>query len=172
VRKYKGLEYLIRALPEVLREISVQLLIVGEFWQDREPYLKMIRELGLSQNVTVVDRYVPNEEIGLYFAAADVVVLPYADATQSAVISLAYAFDRPVITTDVGGLAEVVKDGETGFVVPPRDHRALAAAMVQYFRGDYGPRLSANVRARKGELSWQDLVRLIEKLTTESRGQA
>lgn len=168
IRKYKGLEYLIRAMPEVLRDITAQLLIVGEFWEDRAPYLKMIKELGLGRSVTVVDRYVPNEEVGLYFSAADVVVLPYADATQSAVVSLAYAFDKPVITTGVGGLPEVVTDGETGFVVPPRDSEALAAAIVKFFQGDCAPRFTANVKARKDALSWPSLVTLIEEFTSVS----
>jgi glycosyltransferase involved in cell wall biosynthesis len=168
VRKYKGLEYLIRALPDVLRNITAQLLIVGEFWEDREPYLKMIKELEVQQNVTVVDRYAPNEEVGVYFSAADVVVLPYADATQSAVVSLAYAFDKPVITTAVGGLPEVVTDGETGFVVPPRDHAALAAAIVKYFQEDCAPPFTANIKARRHTLSWAGLVNLIEEFTAAS----
>ena len=162
VRKYKGLEYLIRAMPGVLRSVQVKLLIVGEFWEDKEPYLKTIEELGLQRNIEVVDRYVPNEEVGLYFSAADVVVLPYVDATQSAIVSLAYAFDKPVITTDVGGLPEVVSDGETGFIVPPRDSEALGAAIVKFFGGDLASRLAANVKVRKNVLSWERLVRLIE----------
>jgi glycosyltransferase involved in cell wall biosynthesis len=168
VRKYKGLEYLIQAMPAVLRCIPAQLLIVGEFWKDRDAYLQMMQELGLQQQVTVVDRYVANEEIGLYFSAADVVVLPYVDATQSAVISLAYAFDKPVITTDVGGLPEVVKDGETGFVVPSRDAAALAAAMVKYFQEDCAPRFTANIRAQRDTLSWAGLVKLIDEFITAS----
>jgi len=168
VRKYKGLEYLIRALPEVLRHVAVHLLIVGEFWEDRDSYLQVIKDLGVQQNVTVVDRYVPNEEVGLYFSAADVVVLPYVDATQSAVVSLAYAFDKPVITTAVGGLPEVVTDGETGFVVPPGDSAALAAAIVKYLREDCAPRFTANVRARRSALSWSRLVSIIEECTAVS----
>ena len=162
VRKYKGLEYLIRAMPEVLRSVQVNLLIVGEFWEDKEPYLKTIEELGLQGNIEIVDRYVPNEEVGLYFSAADVVVLPYIDATQSAIVSLAYAFDKPVITTAVGGLPEVVSDGETGFIVPPKDSEALAAAIVRYFREDCASRFAANVKVQKNALSWEALVRLIE----------
>ncbi len=162
VRKYKGLKYLIRAMPEVLRSVQATLLIIGEFWEDKEPYLRTMEELGLQGDVEVVDRYVPNEEVGLYFSAADVVVLPYVDATQSAIVSLAYAFDKPVITTNVGGLPEVVSDGETGFIVPPGDSQALAAAIVGFFREDCASRLAANVKARKNALSWEELVRLIE----------
>jgi glycosyltransferase involved in cell wall biosynthesis len=166
VRQYKGLEYLIRAMPQVLRSVQVKLLIVGEFWEDKEPYLKTIEELRLQGHIVVVDQYVPNEEVGLYFSAADVVVLPYVDATQSAIVSLAYAFDKPVITTDVGGLPEVVSDGETGFIVPPRDNEALAAAIVNYFEGDFASRMAANVKARKNALSWEGLVRLIEDFSS------
>ncbi len=162
VRKYKGLKYLIQAMPEVLRSVGARLLIVGEFWEDKQPYLQLIEELGLAQAVTIVDRYIPNEELGLYFSAADVVVLPYVDATQSAIVSLAYAFDRPVITTAVGGLPEVVRDGETGFIVPPRDSQALAAAVVRYFKGDWASRFAANIKRQKNDLSWEGLVRLIE----------
>ncbi len=166
VRQYKGLEYLIRAMPEVLRNIQAKLLIVGEFWEDKQPYLKMIEELGLRGNIEVVDRYVPNEEVGLYFSAADVVVLPYVDATQSAIVSLAYTFDKPVITTNVGGLPEVVCDGETGFIVPPRDSAALAAAMVKYFERGLASRMTANVKVQKNVLSWERLVRIIENFSS------
>jgi glycosyltransferase involved in cell wall biosynthesis len=166
VRQYKGLEYLIRAMPEVLRNVQVKLLIVGEFWEDKEPYLEAIEELGLQGNVVIMDRYVPNEEVGLYFSAADVVVLPYVDATQSAIVSLAYAFDKPVITTDVGGLPEVVSDGETGFIVPPSDSEALAKAIVKYFERDFASRLAANVKARKNALSWEGIVGLIEDFSS------
>jgi glycosyltransferase involved in cell wall biosynthesis len=166
IRQYKGLEYLIRAMPEVLRSFQVKLLIVGEFWEDKEPYLKTIEELGLQGDAVVVDRYVPNEEVGLYFSAADLVVLPYVDATQSAIVSLAYAFDKPVITTDVGGLAEVVKDGATGLIVPPQDSAALAQSVIRYFEEDLGRKFVPNIRVQMAGdiLSWNRLVRLIEEV--------
>lgn len=166
VRKYKGLEYLIRAMPQVLQNVQVKLLIVGEFWEDKEPYLKTIEELGLQGNIEVIDRYVPNEEVGLYFSAADVVVLPYVDATQSAIVSLAYGFEKPVITTLVGGIPEVVKDGETGLIVPPQDSKALGEAIVRYFEEDLSARFTPNIRAQVqgGAFSWGRLVRLIEEI--------
>jgi glycosyltransferase involved in cell wall biosynthesis len=166
IRQYKGLDYLIRAMPKVLRSVQVKLLIVGEFWEDKESYLKAIEELGLQGNIKVIDRYVPNEEVGLYFSAADVVVLPYVDATQSAIVSLAYTFDTPVITTNVGGLPEVVSDGETGLIVPPRDSEALAKAIVKYFERNFASRLAENVKARKNALSWEGVVGLIENFSS------
>ena len=103
VREYKGLRYLLQALPAVQRALgNVHLLVVGEFWHEKQAYLDQIRQLGVADRVTVVDRYVPNEEVPLYFAAADVVTLPYVHATQSGVVQLAYGFGGPVITTHVG----------------------------------------------------------------------
>lgn len=165
VRPYKGLEILLQALPEVVERVGAHLLVVGEFWTDESHYTALIQDLGLEGHVTIVNRYVPNEKVGLYFAASDVVVLPYVEATQSAVVPIAYSFHKPVITTDVGGLAEVVKDGVTGLIVPPRDSAALARAMIRYFEEDLGREFVPNIRAQMaGEtFSWGRLVRLIEE---------
>ena len=165
VREYKGLKYLLRAMPQVMGRIETHLLVVGEFWDDKSSYLNLIGELGIAQAVTIVDRYIPNEELGLYFSAADVVVLPYVDATQSGVTQLAYGFEKPVITTWVGGIPEVVKDGETGLIVPPQDSEALGEAIVRYFEEDLGARFTPNIRAQVqgGVFSWGRLVRLIEE---------
>jgi glycosyltransferase involved in cell wall biosynthesis len=166
VRPYKGLEILLRALPEVVERVGAHLLIVGEFWTGEEHYTVLIRDLGLEGHVTIVNEYVPNEKVGLYFTASDVVVLPYVEATQSAVVPIAYSFHKPVITTDVGGLAEVVKDGVTGIIVPPQDSAALARAIIRYFEEDLGREFISNIRAQMaGEtLSWNRLVQLIEEV--------
>ena len=165
VRPYKGLEVVLRALPDVVERVGAHLLVVGEFWTDESVYTALIRDLGLEGHVTIVNRYVPNEKVGLYFAASDVVVLPYVEATQSAVVPIAYSFHKPVITTDVGGLAEVVRDGVTGLIVPPRDSVALAKAMIRYFEDDLGRRFVPHIRAQMaGEaFSWGRLVQLIEE---------
>ena len=84
-------------MPEVRQHVDLHLVIAGEFWEDKSSYLEMVSRLGLEGAVTIVDRYVSNEETGKYFAAADVVVLPYVEVTQSAVVQLAFAFGKPVI---------------------------------------------------------------------------
>jgi len=134
VRPYKGLEYLIQALPLVLAQKQVYLLVVGEFWSSPDFYERYAHEYGVEHAVTFVNQYVPNEELGQYFDLADVVVLPYISATQSGVVQLAFGFGKPVITTRVGGLHEVVHDGVNGLLVPPRDARALATAIVRALR--------------------------------------
>jgi glycosyltransferase involved in cell wall biosynthesis len=123
VRRYKGLSHLLEALALVPAEVRAKLLVVGEFWEPEEGYRAQAEALGITGRVRLLNRYVPNEEVGLYFAAADVVVLPYLEATQSAVLQIAFGFETPVITTSVGGLPEMVRHGRLGIVVPPQDLR-------------------------------------------------
>ena len=166
VRAYKGLMYLIDAMPAVLERLDVRLLIVGEFYDDREPYMDRIERLGLGERISVFDEYVPNEEVGTYFSAADAVVLPYVSATQSGIVQIAYAFDKPVIITDVGGLPEVVLDGKTGLVVPPQDSDRLAQAILRFYEEGLEEPLSSGVRAEKHRYSWDGIVQAIETLTS------
>lgn len=169
VRPYKGLEYLLQAMPLILQQRRVQLLVVGEFWVDVSFYEQYLREVGISHAVTLINRYVPNEDLPCYFDAADVVVLPYVSATQSAVVQLAFGFGKPVITTRVGGLHEVVQDGVNGLIVPPQDAPALAQAVLRFFDQQLGPAMAAQARqtATARDFSWQDLVRCIEQLEAD-----
>jgi glycosyltransferase involved in cell wall biosynthesis len=170
VRPYKGLEYLVQALPLVREQLDVHLLVVGEFWLPLEHYQRYAREFGVEQAITFVNRYIPNEELGPYFDLADVVVLPYISATQSGVAQLAFGFGKPVITTRVGGLQEVVKDGYNGLIVPPQDEVALATAIVRFFNEALGPRMAEQIIADRdgGTFSWQEMVRVLEQME-ESR---
>ncbi len=161
VRAYKGLHHLIAALPEVLSEMPVRLLIAGEFYEDEEKYIQQIKELGLEQAILLKTDYIPNEEVGLYFTAADVTVLPYLSATQSGIIQIAYNFDKPVITTDVGGLPEVIEPGKTGFIVPTADNHALAQAIIRFFRAREGTDFPGYIKTYKKRFSWENLAEAI-----------
>lgn len=163
VRHYKGLDVLLQALPMVLAKRSVHLLIVGEFWQDEDVYRSQIRQLQLESAVTIVNDYVPDEALAAYVKAATVVVLPYRSATQSAVVQVAFGQGRPVITTNVGGLTEVVADGRTGLIVPPEHPQALALAINHFFDQELGPKFEENIQQEKERFSWQ---RLIDQLLT------
>jgi glycosyltransferase involved in cell wall biosynthesis len=169
VRPYKGLEYLVQAMRAVREQVDAQLLVVGEFWTAPDYYRRYAEEFGVSEAVTMVNRYVPNEELRPYFELAEVVVLPYVAATQSAVVQLAFGFGKPVITTRVGGLHEVVKDGLNGLIVPPQDEQALAAAIIRYFTQNLAEPLSAHVQrtATAHAYSWQQLVATIEQTAHE-----
>ncbi|RPH33051.1 glycosyltransferase, partial [bacterium] len=132
----------------------------------------LIRELGLEDRITINSDYVPNDLVGRYFSASDVVVLPYVSATQSGIAQIAYNFDKPVIATDVGGLAEVIVDGETGYVVPPEDASRLAAAIKKFYDEGREAEFAARVRQEKGKYSWENMVASIEGLVqSESSSQ-
>jgi glycosyltransferase involved in cell wall biosynthesis len=172
VRPYKGLAYLIDAIALSLPDLpTLHLVVAGEFWDPATSYRRRAADLGLSARVRFDDRYVPNEEVGRYFAASDVVVLPYVDASQSGVLTLASEFGLPAIATRVGGLPDAVIDGVTGVLVPPADARALADALVQVL-GDRATaeRLRAGVAAARGRFAWDGVVALIESLA--ARGGA
>jgi glycosyltransferase involved in cell wall biosynthesis len=165
VREYKGLRYLLEAMPEILAELSdVRLLVVGEFWQGKQPYLDQIARLGIEQNVVIVDQYVPNEQVPLYFSAADVVVLPYTDVTQSGVVQLAFGFGVPVITTRVGGLPDVVADGKTGYLVDPGDVSGLSRAIVGFFRQDRAASFRIAIEQGWAQCGWGKVVDMTLKL--------
>ncbi|HEY3128275.1 MAG TPA: glycosyltransferase [Acidobacteriota bacterium] len=164
VRKYKGLQTLLRSLPQVLKHERVRLLVAGEFYEPREKYDRLIRDLGLQSCVTVHGWYVPNEKVSWYFKAADLAVLPYHSATQSGIVPTAYFFDLPVVTTRVGGLPEVVLEGRTGLLVPPKDSHALADAIVRFFARGKQAEFREEIRRFKAQFSWDCIVDAIEKL--------
>ncbi len=163
VRPYKGLDYLLRALPKVRQRLpDVHLLIAGEFWHDKANYLDLIERLGLGQAVTLLDYYIPNEEVPVCFSAADVVVLPYVETSQSAVLQLAFGCGLPVITTAVGGLVDIVQDGENGLLVPPADSDALAGAIERYFTTDLATEMTQSVQSTRDASSWAALLDAVE----------
>jgi glycosyltransferase involved in cell wall biosynthesis len=170
VRQYKGLHLLLDALQLVIKQIPVKLLVVGEFYENEESYRRKIQDLGLTDYVMVYSHYIPNEQVAIYFSACDVVVLPYISATQSGIVQLAYNFDKPVIATDVGGLAEVVIDGVTGFIVPPSDPVRLSQAIVRYYQEARELDFTKNVGAEKGRYSWDRMVQAIEAFVIERKG--
>ena len=164
VRAYKGLDVLLDAWPRVRANRPVELVIAGEFYEDAAPYRARIASAGEGASgaggpaIRLLDRYLPDAEVETVFKAADVVVLPYRSATQSGVTHVAYALGLPVITTDVGGLAETVTPGETGLVVPPENPGALADAIVRYFAEGMAPKLRDGVERVRQSHSWDALA--------------
>ena len=157
VRRYKGLDTLLAAWPAVrARRPDATLVVAGEFYEDEAPLRAQAAAAG--DSVRLLSRYVPDDEVEALFRAADVVVLPYRSATQSGVTHVAYALGVPVITTDVGGLAETVKPDETGLVVPPGDPAALADAIARYFERGFAPRLREGVQRVREAHSWDALA--------------
>ncbi len=164
IRPYKGLKFLLEAMPEIRDKTGAGLLVVGEFYEPSDPYLDIVREAGAGEAVRFVDRYVGNEEVEAFFAASDLVVLPYITATQSGIVQIAISFDRPVIVTAVGGLPEVVSSGRTGFIVPPGDANAIAKAVIEFYDGGWAGKMETNFEEEKNRFSWANLVSSIESL--------
>lgn len=162
IRPYKGLLHLIEAMGIIRDRLNARLLVVGEFYEEREPYVQLVDRLGISGMVRFVDRYVGNEEVQAFFTASDLVVLPYVSATQSGIAQIALSFDRPVVVTRVGGLPEVVSEGRTGFIVPPADPHAVAEAIVEFFQGGWAERMKPHLEREKGRFSWASLAAALE----------
>jgi glycosyltransferase involved in cell wall biosynthesis len=167
VRRYKGLHVLLDAMPRVLDELpDARLVVAGEFYDDEAPYRRRIVEHGLTDSVHLHAGYVADDAVPRYFAAADAVVQPYVNATQSGVAQIAFHFEKPVITTDVGGLAEIVPHEEAGLVVPPERPARLASAVTRFFDEALAPTLTEGVRAQKRKHSWNPLYEAVEELAS------
>lgn len=165
VREYKGLKYLIAAMPEVRRQLGrVRLIVAGSFGSDRVSYLHMIDEYEVNDCIEVVDGYIADNEVEKYFAACDIVVLPYESATQSGIVQIAYGFEKPVIVTNVGGLPDVVADRQTGYIVERGNSKQLADAIIRYYKDGMEKRFAEQVRKEADRFSWDRLVEKIDDL--------
>jgi glycosyltransferase involved in cell wall biosynthesis len=167
VRKYKGLMVLLEALPEVLSQVECRLFIVGEFYDSLAKYQQRIGELKLEPHVHIENRYVPNEEVPAIFEQADVLVLPYVTASQSAVAQVALSNALPVIASQAGGLSEAVTDQVNGLLFPVGDAKALAAQIINYFHNRLGPVFANNLRDTSIKHSNCTLLEIIEAAAQE-----
>lgn len=131
IEPYKGLQYLLEAMPLVWAgSPSTRLIVAGS--GSLEPYGELLQE----PRIEVVNRFIDDAEVPALFGRARVVVLPYTEGTQTGVIPIAYAFRKPVVVTDVGSIPEVVEEGRTGLIVPPRDPGALAGAILKILQNE------------------------------------
>jgi len=156
IRDYKGLEYFIQAAKLVsLMVPDARFVIVGA--GDFRPYCRLLSE---ALDFEVHNRYIPDCQVADFFRRASIVVLPYIQASQSGVIPIAYAFGKPVVTTHVGCLPDVVEDGQTGLLVPPGDAQALADAMLRLLGNDeLRETLGRNAHQKmKDELGWSKIA--------------
>ena len=118
IRPYKGLDIFLKSLSKIDKKYknSFQFLIVGENYENNNKYFKLITKYNLANNVRWIDRFIPNSEISLYFSACDYVVIPYTEASQSAVIPMAYFYNKPIIVNNVTGINEQLIENKTGYI--------------------------------------------------------
>jgi len=165
VRKYKGLDLLIRAMKH---QTSRKLYVVGDFGDKKAQYLDLIESTGVEDRIVIRDGYVPDAEVEPYFAAADLCICPYRSATQSGIVQIAYGFGLPVIATRVGGLPEVVEDGVTGYLTEAEDISGLSSAIDRFFTEQRAAEFRANVAKEAERFSWTRMAETIEKLYREA----
>jgi len=165
IRKYKGLQLLLESFAdERLKELPLKLIIAGEFYEDRKPYDDMISRLGLESRLVLVTDFIPNNEVNMYFSAADMVVQTYLNATQSGVTQIAYYYDKPMLVTDVGGLAELVPHNKVGYITDI-DKKQIANYILDFYTHGREQEFSDNIKIEKQKFTWSYLTNELLKLT-------
>lgn len=159
IRKYKGLDLLFEAMSHLN---NLKLLVAGEFYEDEKPYKELIEKLGIQQQLILRTDFIPDSEVKYYLCAADAVIQPYRNATQSGVTPLAYHFEKPMVVTNVGGLPSLVPHEKVGLVVEP-DPAAIAEGIMRFYQlgEDY---FIPHLRNEKQKYSWSSLVKAIQQL--------
>ncbi|HMK28009.1 MAG TPA: glycosyltransferase [Chitinophagaceae bacterium] len=165
IRKYKGLDLLLEAMS-ILRiqdpGSRIKLLVAGEFYEDEKPFKEQIEKLGIKDQLILKTDFIPDSEVKYYLCAADAVIQPYRNATQSGVTPLAYHFERPMVVTNVGGLPSLVPDGKVGLVVEPNP-AAIADGIIKFYQlGEQY--FIPHLREEKQKYSWEKLVTAITNL--------
>ncbi len=163
IRRYKGLDLLLEAMAnQAVRASGVKLLVAGEFYEDEKYYQEKIEAFGIQSQLILRTDFIPDRDVRYYLCAADAVVQPYRNATQSGVTPLAYHFERPMIVTNVGGLPAMVPDHKAGLVVPP-DPDSIAKAILTFY--ELGENyFIPHLRTEKLKYSWPILVQTIRQL--------
>jgi len=166
VREYKGLKHLLNAMPDIVKKYpEVKLLIAGDFGGGRDKYDEMIKELKIGDYIQIHDGHIPIPDVEKFFAACDLVVLPYESATQSGVIQASYGFEKPVLATNVGGLPDAVDNMKTGYIVEPLHPELISEAACDFFDNNRAAEFKQNVIDSAYKFSWERMEKcLLENL--------
>jgi len=163
IRKYKGLDLLLEAMnDDKIKQSGIKLLVAGEFYEDAKQYQELIDRLGIRNQLILKTDFIQDSEVKYYLCAADAVVQPYRNATQSGVTPLAYYFEKPMIVTNVGGLPALVPDGKAGIVTEPQP-KSIAEAIIKFYQlGE--AHFIPHLRVEKQKYSWETLANTIKSL--------
>ena len=163
IRKYKGLDFLLEAMADDrIRKSGIKLLVAGEYYGDEKEYNEQIEKLGIKDQLILKTDFIPDSEVKYYLCAADAVIQPYKNATQSGVTPLAYHFEKPMVVTNVGGLPTLVPHEKVGLVVEPNP-TAIADGILKFYQlgENY---FIPHLRNEKQKYSWANLVKAIKRL--------
>jgi D-inositol-3-phosphate glycosyltransferase len=168
IRKYKGLHLLLEAMADQrIKNERIKLLVAGEFYEEEKPYLDQIKAMGLEDTVLLSNDFIPSNEVSHYFCAADMVVQTYLNATQSGVTQIAYFYDKPMLVTNVGGLAELVPDKKVGYVVE-KNPQTIANAILDFYTNQREVAFVKNILVEKQQFTWKYLCEKLLTLAHES----
>ncbi|MBR5963585.1 MAG: glycosyltransferase [Bacteroidaceae bacterium] len=170
IRAYKGLDLLLEAMSdERLERLGVKLIVAGEFYEDEQPYREKISALHLDDRVLLSTQFIPNAEVNRYFSACDIVAQPYRTATQSGVTQIAFHFAKPMLVTDVGGLAEIVPNGKIGYVVPPEPAK-IADGLADFYENDRETTFIENTKEEKKKYAWSNVTEALYEIVRQTKG--
>ncbi|MDD2622084.1 MAG: glycosyltransferase [Bacteroidales bacterium] len=165
IRRYKGLDLLLDAFADNrLRKYHTKLIVAGEFYENEEGYREKIKDLQLEPWVELHTEFIPNDLVNAYFSACDIVTQPYKTATQSGVTQIAFHFEKAMLVTKVGGLAEIVPHGLIGYTLAP-DAKTIAEALVDFFENNRQAEFESNVIKEKNKYAWSKLTEKIIALS-------
>ncbi|MBI1344479.1 MAG: glycosyltransferase [Terrimonas sp.] len=165
IRKYKGLDILLEAMSKIPPQQNIKLLVAGEFYGEKEKYLRLIDTLKIRDRLILETDFIPDREVRYYFCAADVIVQPYRNATQSGVTPLAFNYERATIVTNVGGLPALIRAEMTGLVATP-DADSIAAAIERFYQLGENHFID-HLRAEKEKYSWKNLTQSLLQLAKD-----
>jgi len=164
IRRYKGLDLLLEAMADKrISDMQIQLIVAGEFYEDRAYYDEIIQRLQLQRSVLLYTHFIPNQDVQWYFSACDLVTQTYHTATQSGVTKIALQFDRPSLVTNVGGLGEIIEHGKSGYVVPPTP-KDIADAIVDFYEQQRFDSFQTATIQEKSKYSWEVMTAAFETL--------
>lgn len=158
IRHYKGLDILLEAMAKnQIKAQGIKLLIAGEFYEDKTPYLDLIKNLGLEENVILHDRFIANEDVRYYFCSSNLVAQTYRNATNSGVTMVGYFYEKPMLVTNVGGLAEIVPNQKCGYVTELSVNE-IANNILDYFVNQREDAFTKNVQIEKKKYEWTTFI--------------
>lgn len=167
IREYKGLDLALKALASnKLKRSKIKLIVAGEFYCDEQPYYDLVKALGISDRVIFESNYIPDQNVPAYFSAADLIIQPYKQATQSGVTQIAYHFNKPVLVTNVGGLPELVSHQKVGYV-SSRDPEKIAEYVIDYFNHERETEFVKNIIELKKIYGWDLFLNQMNLLMQE-----
>ena len=166
IRDYKGLDTLIKANRYLKRDLNdYNIIICGECYGNKKKYMDMISKFSSDNEIKWIDQYLTEDLSAMYFAAADTVVLPYKNASQSGVIPLAYSYETPVIASDIRGIREMIENSKTGFLFERNNEKDLSDTIIKFYESDINYKM--NIIKFREQFSWEYFTKEIFNLYKE-----